>query len=78
MFKKLFKLIKAYMCVPIYHIDKWVYTHIKEHDGMYLKIHKSYAWDLQQELNTALLIRKNRKLVGEYKSIFFYSLDWDI
>lgn len=76
--KKLWGIIKVYLCMPVYCIDRWVYLHLVEHDGLYLKVHKSFGRDLQEELDTAIKIRENRKLEGEYRSIFYYSLDWGV
>lgn len=76
-FKRLFHHIKVGLAIPVYYIDRWLYLHVVEHNGLYLKIHKSLAQDLQEELDIALKRRKNRKDCGEHQSIFYYSLDWE-
>lgn len=63
----------AYLVAPIYYIDRWLFQQF-EHNGLYTKIHQSYAKDLQKEINLNLEIRDKRKEIGNEKSVFCLSL----
>lgn len=76
--KKLYNKCKAYCIVGVYYVDRFIYMHFREHEGMYSFVHKAISKDLQEELNQSLALRDRRKREGAYSSqIPTLSLDWE-